>query len=76
MIKFPEVQKKAQAQIDAVVGEGRSPLWSDFKDLEYVNQIVKEGHRWRPILPLGFPHALTEGKSCSDPHSETVIDAK
>ncbi|KAI9841068.1 MAG: hypothetical protein M1837_001039 [Sclerophora amabilis] len=60
MIKYPEVQKKAQAEIDAVIGQGRSPTWSDFASLPYINMIIKEGHRWRPVTPLGFPHALGE----------------
>ena len=62
MIHFPEVQRKAQAEIDEVVGASRSPQWSDLERLPYINMIVKEGHRWRPILPLCFPHALGEGK--------------
>ena len=61
MIKNPGIQRKAQAEIDAVVGPDRSPQWSDLPSLPYINMIVKEGHRWRPILPLGFPHALGEG---------------
>lgn len=62
MITNPDVQLKAQAEIDAVVGHDRSPRWSDLGNLPYINMIIKEGHRWRPILPLGFPHALGEGK--------------
>lgn len=63
MIHYPEVQAKAQAEIDSFVGAERSPQWSDLPKLPYINMIVKEGHRWRPILPLCFPHALGEGKS-------------
>ncbi|KAF2135433.1 uncharacterized protein K452DRAFT_330207 [Aplosporella prunicola CBS 121167] len=47
-----EVQEKAHREIAVVVGEDRSPQWSDMKNLPYINMIVKEGHRWRPILPL------------------------
>ncbi|KAF2230069.1 putative cytochrome P450 oxidoreductase [Viridothelium virens] len=54
----PEVQRKAHAEIDEVVGHDRSPTWEDFARLQYINMIVKEGHRWRPILPLCFPHAV------------------
>lgn len=61
LIKNPEVQSKAQAEIDAIVGQDRSPQWSDRDSLPYINMIVKEGHRWRPILPLGFPHAMGQG---------------
>ena len=46
--KYPVVQKKAQAEIDAVCGTERAPLFSDFDSIPYVNAIVKEGMRWRP----------------------------
>ena len=62
MTKWPGVQKKAQKEIDAVVGEDRSPLWSDYDKLPYVTACVKEAMRWRPVAPLAFPHALAEGK--------------
>ncbi|KAI1812311.1 cytochrome P450 [Poronia punctata] len=76
LILNPEVQEKAQREIAAVVGEDRSPVWSDMPNLPYINMIVKEGHRWRPILPLCFPHALgqddwVEGKFL--PKGTTVI---
>lgn len=58
---WPEIQRKAHAEIDAVVGYERSPTWEDFKNLPYINMIIKEGHRWRPILPLCFPHSLGQG---------------
>ncbi len=40
-VKWPEVQKKAQAQIDSVIGEDRSPTWEDYSRLPYVAQTVK-----------------------------------
>lgn len=75
MIKYPAVQQKARAEIDAVVGPDRSPQWSDLENLPYINMIVKEGHRWRPILPLGFPHALGEGEPAMYPsrHVSTLL---
>ncbi|MCJ1346970.1 hypothetical protein MMC31_005190 [Peltigera leucophlebia] len=57
MIKFPHVQTKAQQEIDSVIGEGRSPLWSDYVKLPFVSQVVKETMRWRPVAPLALPHA-------------------
>lgn len=62
MIKYPEVQARAHAQIDAVVGPGRSPRWTDYARLPYVVQIVKETMRWRPVTPLSFPHATAASK--------------
>ncbi|KAI1334142.1 cytochrome P450 [Xylariaceae sp. FL0016] len=58
LILNPEIQERAHHEIAAVVGEDRSPQWDDMEQLPYINMIVKEGHRWRPILPLCFPHSL------------------
>lgn len=67
MIKYPEVQKRAQAEIDSVMGDDRSPLWSDFPRLPYINMIVKETMRWRPVTPLAFPHATSQGEHSPSP---------
>lgn len=63
LITWPEVLKKAQAEMDAVVGEDRLPTWDDYGRLPYTAAMVKETHRWRPVAPLGVPHALSEGTS-------------
>jgi cytochrome P450 family 619 len=65
MTKFPGAYKTAQAEIDALVGEDRSPRWEDFDQLPAVNALVKETSRMRPIAPIAFPHALTEGNSAT-----------
>ena len=52
MALYPEVQKKAQAEIDAVVGSHRLPDFEDRPSLPYINAIVKELMRWHLILPL------------------------
>jgi hypothetical protein len=53
MALYPEVQKKAQAEIDAVVGPNRLPDFHDRPSLPYINAIVKESSRWNVVLPLG-----------------------
>ncbi|CAN8095855.1 unnamed protein product [Discula destructiva] len=76
MIDYPEVQKRAQTEIDAVIGEDRSPTWADFSKLPYINMMIKEGHRWRPVTPLGIPHAVAEDDWFRDmfiPKGSTVI---
>jgi len=60
MAKYPWIQKKARKEIDAVCGVERTPLFTDFKDLPYVNCIVKEGMRWRPTASAGLPHKVTQ----------------
>ncbi|KAJ7476689.1 cytochrome P450 [Mycena latifolia] len=58
MLENPEVQKKAQAEIDSVVQKGHLPDFNDEASLPYVSAIVKEVLRWRPVPPIGVPHFL------------------
>ncbi|KAK8143147.1 hypothetical protein G3M48_007628 [Beauveria asiatica] len=60
MIMFPEVQQKAQDEIDRVVGSERLPTFADRESLPYIDALVKEASRWWPISPMGFPHTATE----------------
>jgi cytochrome P450 len=60
MITHPESQKRAQVELDKVVGRSRTPAFSDAPSLPYIQAIVKEVLRWRPSLPLGAPHNTTE----------------
>ena len=41
MICFPEIQMKAQAELDRVVS-GRLPDFSDMEELPYLSAIIKE----------------------------------
>ncbi|KAF8513276.1 cytochrome P450, partial [Gautieria morchelliformis] len=60
MVLSPEVQKKAQAELDAVVGPNRLPEFEDRNDLPYINALCKEILRWHPLLPVGIAHATTQ----------------
>ncbi|KAF8959259.1 cytochrome P450 [Flammula alnicola] len=60
MAIHPEVQKKAQEEIDRVVGSARLPDFGDRPSLPYTEAIYREVLRWRPPLPLGVPHCLSE----------------
>ncbi|KAH8990412.1 cytochrome P450 [Lactarius hatsudake] len=60
MVTYPEVQKRAQAELDAVVGRSRTPTFADFQHLPYIRAMVKETLRWRPVGPLGVPHCSSE----------------
>uniref|UniRef100_A0A8H7KE77 Cytochrome P450 n=1 Tax=Bionectria ochroleuca TaxID=29856 RepID=A0A8H7KE77_BIOOC len=52
------MQKKAQEELDAVVGYGRYPDWSDEDSLPYIRAVVNEALRWRTVTILGgIPHA-------------------
>lgn len=63
MTKWTGVLRKAQEEVDRVVGEGRSPVWEDYDRMPYVAATIKEAMRWRAVVPLAFPHAATEGMS-------------
>lgn len=60
MIKYPQVQKKAQAEIDRVVGHGRLPTFADRPALPYIDCLIKEAMRWKPMFPTGLAHRLSE----------------
>ena len=53
MALYPEVQKRAQAEIDAVIGPNRLPEFHDRPSLPYINAVVKETSRWNLVAPLG-----------------------
>ena len=55
---FPEVQKRAQAQIDSVTSSERLPTFEDRLRLPYIEAICKELLRWQLVLPLGASSAL------------------
>ncbi|GBE82771.1 Multifunctional cytochrome P450 monooxygenase af510 [Sparassis crispa] len=59
MTLHPDVQRKAQAEVDGVIETGRLPSFSDRPKLPYVEALIKEVYRWNPVAPLGLPHRLT-----------------
>ncbi|KAH6919268.1 cytochrome P450 [Coprinopsis sp. MPI-PUGE-AT-0042] len=58
-----EVQRKAQEEMDRVVGVGRLPEFSDLDQLHYIQALVKEVSRWYSVLPLCVPHVSTHEDS-------------
>ncbi|PPR01578.1 hypothetical protein CVT24_005869 [Panaeolus cyanescens] len=58
MLLFPEVMKKAQEELDSVVGRDRLPLFLDRDNLPYTNALALEALRWHTVAPTGIPHAV------------------
>ncbi|KAJ3572617.1 hypothetical protein NP233_g2968 [Leucocoprinus birnbaumii] len=58
MRMYPEVQRKAQAELDSVL-QGRLPEFSDRSSLPYINAMAKETHRWQMVAPSGLYHSAT-----------------
>ena len=56
---YPDVRRKAQEEIDRVVGDGL-PGAEDRDRLPYINAIVKESLRWWPVIPLCITHKADE----------------
>jgi len=56
----PDAMRKAQEELDRVVGQDRLPLFKDRDDLPYMSAVVEETQRWRIISPLMFPHGMME----------------
>ncbi|KAJ7033129.1 cytochrome P450 [Mycena alexandri] len=67
----PEVQDRAQQEIDSLLAASNSsqgsipmptrlPTFEDKENLPYVSAIVKEVWRWNPSVPLGLPHVVTQ----------------
>lgn len=59
MLIYPEVQERAQRELDAVVGRARTPNLADLSHLPYIRAMVKELLRWGPVAPLGLYDACT-----------------
>jgi cytochrome P450 len=64
MALSPDVQRKAQQELDAVLGENRLPQCKDRENLPYIDALVKEVFRWHPVAPMGIPHVSTEDDIC------------
>ncbi|KAI0331711.1 CyP450 monooxygenase [Cubamyces sp. BRFM 1775] len=76
MTLYPEIQKHAQGELDAVVGSDRLPEHADRPSLPYINALVKELIRWYNILPLGLYRSALEDdqyKGWDIPRGTTVI---
>ena len=60
MLLYPDTQKKAQEELDSVIGRDRLPTFEDRPRLPFVDAVCKEVLRWRPLAPLSrFPQLLS-----------------
>jgi cytochrome P450 len=77
MMVWPEVQKKAQEEIDRVVGPNRLPEVDDYPNLPYIRCCVKETLRWMPTVILGVPHSVIQDDTYNGwviPKGATIIN--
>ncbi|KAH9987430.1 CyP450 monooxygenase [Russula vinacea] len=57
LVLYPQVQRRAQAELDAVIGRDRLPTFDDRPRLPYIEALCKELMRWKMVTPMGLPHA-------------------
>ncbi|KAK1965983.1 cytochrome P450 [Colletotrichum sublineola] len=61
MAAYPDIQKKAQAEVDSVFGnDGVCSKKLGGAVLPYLKACFLETLRWRPGFPLAIPHATTQ----------------
>lgn len=59
MARYPEVQERAQAEIDDVIGRENSPRTTDLSKLAYLPAVLKEILRFAPVANLGqYPRPI------------------
>lgn len=59
MVLNPDVQKRAQSEINRVVTNDRLPDFGDRSNLPYITALMKEVLRWHSPAPQGIPHKLS-----------------
>ena len=73
----PHTMRKAQEELDKIVGSERLPDFSDQVNLPYTSAIVKEVLRWGCPTPIGVPKCLAVDdiyNNCFIPAGATVIE--
>ena len=53
LVLFPEVQRRAQAELDVAIGRDRLPAFDDRPRLPYIEALCKELLRWQMVIPIG-----------------------
>ncbi|KAF9232733.1 cytochrome P450 [Melanogaster broomeanus] len=68
MVLYPEAQRRAQAEIDAVVGNDRLPTFEDRPAMPFLEATLRETLRWHPVAPLSLPRQAREADSFDGYH--------
>ncbi|KAJ4842715.1 hypothetical protein Tsubulata_040361 [Turnera subulata] len=68
MINQPELMKKAQQEIDRVVGKERLVQESDIPELNYVKACAREAYRLHPLSPFNVPHMSMQDTTVAGYH--------
>nr|UTS77795.1 cytochrome P450 736Q2 [Ginkgo biloba] len=79
LLRNPQIMKRAQKEIESVVGKDRRVKESDVPSLEYVQCVMKETLRLHATSPLLPPHESTEactvGGYILPPKTRLIVNA-
>ncbi|KAK7687640.1 hypothetical protein QCA50_008855 [Cerrena zonata] len=76
MFLYPNVPKRAQEELDRVVGPNRLPDFDDYSNHIYIQAIALECMRWMPVTPIVLPRSITrddEYRGFFIPKGTTII---
>lgn len=59
MLVHPEVQTRAQQELDDILAMDRLPTFADRSKLPFIDCVVWECLRWNPVLPMGLARLVT-----------------
>ncbi|XP_036763587.1 cytochrome P450 1A2 [Manis pentadactyla] len=66
LVTNPEIQKKIQEELDAVIGKERRPRLSDRPQLPYLEAFILETFRHSSFVPFTIPHCTTRDTTLND----------
>ena len=66
LVLFPEVQTRAQAELDSVISRDRLPTYDDKPRLPYIEAMSKELLRWHMVTPMGVTFLLPSTAACTN----------
>src|SRR6266566_9684480 len=53
LVLYPQVQRRAQAEINVAIGRDRLPTFDDRPRLPYIEALCRELMRWQMVAPTG-----------------------
>lgn len=59
LLLYPAVTRRAQQELDEIVGPNRLPTFNDISGLAHLDSLIKEVMRWQVPTPLGVPHSTS-----------------